>query len=240
MNILVNGAAGTMGRVLCQKIQAHPEHTLTAACSRRQGFPDLSSVTAPADVLIDFSHHEATEELTRYAAKRHIPLVTGTTGRTPEEEALLDACAARIPVFSAANFSLGVALLCQLSKAVLNVFPDAEVEIVECHHHQKADVPSGTALLCAKTIQEQRPGSKLVIGRQENGLRTPLEIGIHSLRCGLEPGTHTLLFSCGAETLELKHSAVDRSLFADGALAAAAFLLGKPAGHYGMRDLMEV
>lgn len=237
MKIIVNGATGRQGRILCQKIQENPEYTLVAACNESHS---ISEIQEPADVIIDFSNHEGTEELTKYAAQRKIPLVIATTGRTAQEEDMVHACAQQVPVFSSANMSIGVAVLCQLAKTVMKTFPNAEVEIVECHHNRKVDVPSGTALMCANAIREERPESELVIGRHENGRRKPTDIGIHSLRYGNESGTHTIVFSCGTETLELTHRAEDVGLFTDGALVAAKFLVEQPTGLYGMKDLLEV
>ncbi len=240
MKIIVNGATGRLGRILCQKIKEDPNHILVAACSKRETSPSISDITESADVIIDFSNHEGTEELTRYAAERKIPVVIATTGRTPQEEDMVHACAEHVAVFSSANMSIGIALMCQLAKNVVKTFPSAEIEIIECHHNRKLDVPSGTALMCAKTIQEERPESRLVIGRHEYGRRNPMDIGIHSLRYGNEVGTHRMIFSCGNETLELCHRAEDVALFTDGALAAAKFIVGKSAGLYGMRDILEV
>ncbi len=239
MRIIVNGATGRQGRILCQKIKENPQHTLVAACSKRAESPSISEIQEPADVIIDFSNHEATEELTRYACEKKIPLVIATTGRTAEEEAMVRACAQQVSVFSSANMSIGVAVLCRLAKSVMKTFPSAEVEIVECHHNRKVDVPSGTALMCANAIREERPDSELVIGRHENGRRKPTDIGIHSLRYGNESGTHTIIFSCGTETLELTHRAEDVGLFTDGALVAAEFITKQPAGLYGMKDMLE-
>ncbi len=240
MNIIINGATGRIGSILCQKITEDTTHTLVAGCSRRSENLSLSDVHQPADVIIDFSNHEATEELTSYAIANKIPVVIATTGRTPEEERMVTECARHVPVFSAANMSVGIALMCQLAKNVMKAFPGAEVEIIECHHDRKLDVPSGTALLCADTIRKMRPQSRILVGRHEYGRRDPMDISIHSLRYGNETGTHRIIFSCGNETFELCHHAEDIALFADGALTAAAFLIGKPAGLYGMNDILEV
>ena len=162
-----------------------------------------------------------------------------TTGQTPEELDAIRAASERIPVFLSANMSIGVALLADLARKAASVFPEADIEIVECHHNQKLDVPSGTALLLARRIQEARPESTLLVGRHENGKRPRGEIGIHSLRLGSEVGTHEIIISTGSETLRLKHEAENRALFAQGALAAAGFLTGKAPGLYDMRDIIE-
>ena len=144
----------------------------------------------------------------------------------------------RIDAFLSANMSIGVALLADLAKKAAAVFPDADIEIIERHHNQKVDVPSGTALLLARRIQEVRPEAELVVGRHENGKRTPTEIGIHSLRYGSEVGTHEIILSNGSETVTLKHEAESRVLFARGAVAAAEFIVGKAPGLYDMRDII--
>ena len=134
--------------------------------------------------------------------------------------------------------SIGIAVLADLARRAAAAFPTADIEIVEIHHNQKLDVPSGTALLLAKSIQNVRKNATLLIGRHENGKRTAQEIGIHSLRLGNEVGTHEVLISTGNEVITLKHEAKNRALFADGALAAAAWLIGRPAGLYSMQDMM--
>ena len=177
--------------------------------------------------------------MTEYCVKRNLPVIVATTGQTPEELAMIDAAAKAVPVFLSANMSLGVALLADLAKKAAAVFPDADIEIIEKHHNQKLDVPSGTALLLARRIREARPGAEFVIGRHENGKRTKAEIGIHSLRLGNEVGTHEIIIATGSETITLKHEAENRSLFAQGALAAAAFIVGRAPGMYDMRSIIE-
>ncbi len=240
MRIIVNGAAGRMGGIICRMIEEDPELVLAAACDRCDGFPCVSDITAPADVLIDFSSHEATRELAQYAAGRGIPLVIATTGRTAEEDEVVKACAKNVAVFCSANMSVGVALLCELVKKAAHTFPAAEIELIERHHDRKLDVPSGTALMLANAVCEERPNSRIVVGRHENGRRSPEDIGIHSLRLGNEVGTHEVIFSCGNETVTVTHRAEDRALFADGALAAARFIAGKPAGLYSMKDIVGI
>ena len=136
--------------------------------------------------------------------------------------------------------SIGVALLADLAARAAAAFPGADIEIVECHHNQKLDVPSGTALLLARRLQEVRPHANLVVGRHENGKRDPDDIGIHSLRYGNEVGIHEIIISTGSETITLRHEAENRSLFAQGAIAAAAYIVGRAPGMYDMRSMMEV
>ena len=242
MNIILNGAKGRMGRIVDEAAAANG-HSVVARVdfgyAEGEGLRTLAEYQGPADVVIDFSNHAATAQVTAYCVKRGLPVVVATTGQTEAELALIDAAAKAVPVFLSANMSLGVALLADLAKKAAAVFPDADIEIIEKHHNQKLDVPSGTALLLARRIKEARPEAEFVIGRHENGKRTKREIGIHSLRLGNEVGIHEIIIATGSETVTLKHEAESRSLFAQGALAAAAFIVGKAPGMYDMRSIIE-
>ena len=242
MNIILNGAKGRMGRIV-DAAAAAGGHSVVARVdfgyAGGEGLRTLDEYQGPADVVIDFSNHAATAQVVDYCTKRGLPVVVATTGQTEEELALIDGAAKTVPVFLSANMSLGVALLANLAKKAAAVFPDAYIEIIEKHHNQKLDVPSGTALLLARRIKEARPAAEFVIGRHENGKRTKAEIGIHSLRLGNEVGVHEIIIATGSETITLKHEAENRSLFAQGALAAAAFIAGKAPGMYDMRSIIE-
>jgi 4-hydroxy-tetrahydrodipicolinate reductase len=242
MNIILNGAKGRMGRIV-DAAAAAGGHSVVARVdfgyAGGEGLWTLDEYQGPADVVIDFSNHAATAQVVDYCTKRGLPVVVATTGQTEEELALIDGAAKTVPVFLSANMSLGVALLADLAKKAAAVFPDADIEIIEKHHNQKLDVPSGTALLLARRIKEARPAAEFVIGRHENGKRTKAEIGIHSLRLGNEVGVHEIIIATGSETITLKHEAENRSLFAQGALAAAAFIAGKAPGMYDMRSIIE-
>ena len=245
MNIIITGANGRMGRMLADTVRAGEEHTVAARISpsfytdSAEGtYPYPEQYDGPADVVIDFSNHEGTGALLDYCVARGLPVVIATTAHTEAELARIRAAAETIPVFLSANMSIGVALLAELAKKAAAAFPDADIEIIERHHNQKLDVPSGTALLLARRIKEVRPEAEFVIGRHENGKRTKQEIGIHALRYGGEVGTHEIILSNGSETVTLKHEAENRSLFAKGAVAAAAFLAGRAPGLYDMRDII--
>ena len=244
MKIIINGAGGRMGKALRAMIEKGCRGA-EYACgidlyAPGEGIvPTLAECTANADVIIDFSNHAATEELVDYAVSRKLPLIVCTTGHTPEELSLIHRAAEVIPVFHSGNMSVGIALLTQLAKQTAAMFPDADIEIVEAHHNQKLDVPSGTALMLAKAVQEARPEAKPLVGRHENGKRTREEVGIHSLRMGNTVGWHEVIVNTGTQIITLKHEAQDRALFAEGALAAAEFLVGKPAGLYSMKDIVK-
>ena len=246
MNLILHGYTGRMGQMVSKTAESGFAGAVLAArvspdcdCDGENGcYSALSHYQGAADCVVDFSNHAATKDLLAYCCARKLPVVIATTGQTDEELQCIAEAAKEIPVFFSANMSVGVALLADLARRAAAAFPDAEIEIVEIHHDQKLDVPSGTALLLAHRMQEVRKDAPLVIGRHENGKRTRQEIGIHSLRLGNEVGTHEIILSTGSETITLKHKAENRALFAEGALTAAAFLCGKPAGLYNMQDMI--
>ena len=243
MNIILNGSNGRMGRIVAEAVEQGGAHAVVAkvdwSYAAGDGYSELMQYEGPADVVIDFSSHAATQAVTEYCVSRGLPVVIATTGQTDAELDMIRAAAKAVPVFLSGNMSIGVAVLADLARRAAAMFPEADIEIIERHHNQKLDVPSGTALLLARRIQEVRPESELLVGRHENGKRTRREIGIHSLRYGNEVGTHEIIIAAGNETLTLKHEAEDRSLFAHGALAAAEFLAGRAPGLYDMKNIVK-
>ena len=193
-----------------------------------------------ADVIIDFSHHSCTNDLLSFAVANRIPLVLATTGQTDEErKAIIDA-SGKIPLFFAANYSIGIALLIELAKKTAAAMPNAEIEIIEKHHDRKVDAPSGTALAIAEAISSVRPDSFVVSGRSGNSCkRKPNEIGISAIRMGNIVGEHEVLIGTPNQTISLKHEAHSRALFAEGAISAALFLKDKEPGQYTMDDLIK-
>ena len=247
MRIIVCGASGRMGRQLLESIrESKGAHEAAAAVDVLLSETDcpfytaLDSVKEKADVLIDFSHHSATAGIIAYAKKNKLAVIIATTGQTEEEKRIITDASGEIPVFFSGNMSLGIALLADLAARAAALFPDADVEIVETHHHMKQDVPSGTALLLAERIKDARKGdATFCIGRHENGLRKASEIGIHSLRLGGIVGLHEVHINTGTQCIVLKHEAYSRALFAEGALAAAAYLEGKAPGLYTLSNLLQ-
>jgi len=231
-----------MGKEVNALIEASDNCTLCAAVdkiSEDVALHDLADYQGDADVIIDFSHHSLTKEVIAYAISRSLPLVMCTTGHTEEEKALIFEAAKSIPVFYSANMSLGIATLCDFARRAAALFPDADIEIVEAHHNRKLDAPSGTALMIADTIKEVRPEAQYVFGRHGMAKRAPEEIGIHSLRCGNEPGMHEVIISTDYQCLSLKHNAESRAVFAEGALSAAKFINRRIAGLYNMYSLID-
>ncbi len=253
MNILISGLCGHMGTEVYKLALAGVRGAEPAGvtgvdinacgaegCPCATGFDGAGAAPfTNADVIIDFSHHTLTPTLLDYAVTHRIPVVLATTGHTDEERTAIDKAAERVPIFFAANFSLGVALLIHTAKTVAAALPEAEIEIVEKHHDRKLDAPSGTALAIAGALCEVRPNATVVTGRSGYGKRTKEEIGIHAIRMGNIVGEHEVIIGTPNQTITLKHEAHDRALFAEGALAAAAYLVKQTAPRlYGMTDLV--
>ena len=242
MKILINGAGGRMGRALSAMVQKSPDITVAAGVdpfvTQPEILPSLEGCPE-ADCIIDFSNHAGTKDLLDYAVKKNLAVVVCTTGHTQQELDMIHQASKSVPVFYSGNMSVGIALLTRLARETAKMFPDADIEIVESHHNQKLDVPSGTALMLAKAVREARPEAEFLIGRHENGKRKKNEVGIHSLRMGNTVGIHEVIVNTGTQIITLKHEAQDRSLFAEGALAAAAFLCGKTPGLYDMNDWVK-
>lgn len=241
--VLVYGALGRMGSLVVNAVERAEDMTLAAAVDvyAREGAvaAELETVTAPVDVVIDFSHHTLTPGLLNWCVQRGVPVVLCTTGHDEREKAAVAEAAKKIPLFFSANMSMGIAALTELARRAAALFPEADIEIVEAHHNKKLDAPSGTALMLAHAIEEVRPGARLNPGRSGMGKREKNEIGIHAIRMGALPGTHAVLISTDTQTLTLKHEAHDRALFADGALTAARYLTGKAPGLYDMKSLLN-
>ncbi len=245
MKIIVNGAGGRMGQALLSILQNSDKHTVVACSIEFQEdkesniFNDITHCPTNADCIIDFSHHSATESILSFAKENHIPVVIATTGQTDDELSMIKKASEALPVFYSQNMSLGVALLSCLSKIVTKAMPDADIEIIEKHHNQKLDVPSGTAILLANGIRDVREDSEVLVGRHENGKRTKNEIGIHSIRMGGEVGTHEIIFATNSQVITIKHEAENRALFAEGAVTAAEFLVKQENGFYNMDNILD-
>ena len=246
MKVLIHGIAGRMGHHVAQLALAGArgitEVTGVDAMGKYDGVSCWSSfddVPSAPDCIIDFCHHSTTAALMAYAVSERVPVVVATPGHTPNELQMIHDAAKEIPVFLSANMSLGVALLSELTRLAAKMMPDAEIEIIEKHHDRKVDAPSGTALMLARAVQEVRPDAQLVCGRSGNGKRTKTEIGLHAIRMGNIVGEHEVMIGTDSQTISLKHQAHDRALFAEGAVAAAEYLVRQNAGLYNMQDLVK-
>ena len=243
IKVLINGACGRMGCEVEKLVDAAEDMKAVAKVDKmadKSGcYSDINDFDGEADVIIDFSNHLGTAELLEYAVRKNIPTVIATTGHTDEELKMISEAAKKIPVFHSANMSLGVALLVELAKRAAEVMPDADIEIVETHHNRKLDAPSGTALILADAVKSVRDDSEYVYGRGGHKKREKTEIGIHAVRAGNIVGEHEVIIATDSQIISLKHEAQSRSLFAEGAVRAAEFLVNQKPGLYNMNDLIS-
>ena len=247
--ILLCGCNGKMGVAVQNFVAEREDCAITAGVdlseSAEKNFPvyqSLNEVTETADVLIDFSHPSTLSDILDYCrAHPGMSAVLCTTGYSPEQVQEVKEAAKTLPLFYSRNMSLGVNLLLELAKKAETVLGNGfDVEIVEMHHNQKLDAPSGTALMLADAINEVRENSmKYTYDRHsQRKKREKSEIGLHSVRGGTIVGEHQVIFSGRHEVLTLSHSAQSKELFAAGAVNAAIFMNGKNAGLYDMSDLV--
>ena len=237
LKILLSGATGRVGRVIENLAAADQGIEIIGRASSEQFFDDSQS----ADVLIDFSRPALCLNSVAHAEAKGIACVIGTTGLDPAGQDRIASAAQSIPVCQAANFSIGINLLLDLVGQTAAGLPAGfDVEIFEIHHRWKVDSPSGTALALGATIAESRGLDHDKVARyHREGRRANDEIGYQSIRGGDVAGEHTVMFLGDGERLELTHKAVDRTVFARGALHAARWLIGKPPGLYSMRDVLS-
>ena len=247
INIIVSGINGRMGRAIEEMCKNSDKYTIVAGVDVNLGVPhefptvsDVNELDCHADALIDFSHHSAAKVLCEYAVKTNTPVIFCTTGYTDEELALISETSKKVAVFRSGNMSLGINLLIELSKKAAEILEGFDIEIIEQHHNQKLDAPSGTALMIADGIKSVREDSEYVYDRtQVRKKREKTEIGIHAVRGGSIVGEHEVLFAGRNENIKLSHSALSREVFADGALKAAEYIKGKGAGMYNMSNVLE-
>lgn len=236
--VAVAGATGRMGSLVARAIEEASDLELVA----RPGKGALDADWRGARALAEFTAPAGTAQLADLAAARGVGLVVGTTGLDARAHSVLERAAAKIPILIAPNLSLGVAALVRALRAAVPALPGFDVEIVERHHAQKADSPSGTALALARVVAEARgqgTGPALRVGREGRvGPRPSGEIGIHSLRGGAWVGEHTVVLTGPFETVELTHEAHDRAAFAGGALAALRFVARAKPGTYTLEDAL--
>ena len=259
MKVLMNGALGKMGAQIWTLLESGKNGAEIAcgvdicadgaeiACgvdicadgSDPRVLKNLSDFDGKADVIIDFSNHACTKDLMDYAVRTNTPCVVATTGHTVQELEMIDEAAKSVAIFRSANMSIGIAVLADFAKRAASLMPEADIEIIEKHHNRKLDAPSGTALLLANAIREVREKARLVFGRSGQAKRETDEIGVHAIRMGNIIGEHEVIVGTDTQTVTLKHEAHSRALFAEGAIAAAEFVIGKPAGMYDMKSMIE-
>lgn len=203
-------------------------------------YESISDFPGKADVIIDFSHHSSLPSLVDYAKRTKTPLVVATTGHTEEELALMKSASEDVAIFFSGNFSIGINLLIELAKQAAKAFGESfDVEIIEKHHNKKLDAPSGTALMIANALRDEREETEYVYDRHSvRKARESKEIGIHAVRGGSIVGEHEVIFAGNNELITISHSAASREIFASGALKAAVYVSKKEKGLYNMSDLI--
>ena len=244
IRIGIVGIQGRMGREIAALAMSDPAFELIGGVSRnpdparangRRVVREVTELLPAVDALIDFSGPEGAARCAAACAEAGIPLVSGTTGLDAEQRAALRAAAERVAVFQAANMSPGVNAILTVLPALLRALEGYDVEIVETHHRDKADAPSGTALSLARVIAEvsgEPLDSRTRHGREGFSPRQPAEIGIHAVRAGGNPGEHTVILAGDGEEVQIAHRAFSRAAYAQGALRAARRIVGQPAGWY--------
>jgi 4-hydroxy-tetrahydrodipicolinate reductase len=247
---VVNGFLGQMGQVVSNQIINRDDMELVGGIDRNADtykgdikvYKALSDLHDDCDVIIDFSHPSSLDDLLNYAKANKSALVIGTTGYKEKEMQKLNEASKEIPIFYSANMSLGINLLLSLvSKTASVLGEDFDIEIIEKHHNKKLDAPSGTAYMIANKINEVFDNNKVyTFGRNaKTHKRSPKEIGIHAVRGGTIVGEHNVLFAGLDETLEIKHSASSKNVFAKGALTATQFIVKKSNGLFNMDDIIN-
>ncbi len=248
INILLSGCNGKMGQVITKLAKQYDNLKIVSgydiADSVKQDYPvftDLSSCDAKIDVIIDFSNPAALKKLLAFATEKKLPIIVATTGLSSEQKHLLAIASDSIAVFYSANMSVGVNLLIDLVKKAAKVLDsNYDIEIIEKHHNQKIDAPSGTALTIADSINEVLDHKyEYVYDRHSRRKkRSKSEIGMHAVRGGTIVGDHCVIFAGNDEIIEINHRAGSKEIFATGALRAAKFIHDKEPGMYNMSDLI--
>ena len=246
--IIMHGANGRMGKVITGLVAGDPDVEIVAGVDIAPGdapypiYTSLSDVKEEADVIIDFSSSKIVDQLLETAVEKNLPVVLCTTGLSENQLANVRKKSQQIAILKSGNMSLGINTLTGLLKKATQVFGDAgfDIEIVERHHNQKLDAPSGTAIMLADAINEAAGGKyEYIYDRsQRREKRDKKELGISAVRGGTIPGTHEIIFAGPDEVIELRHIAYSRSIFGNGAISAAKYLAGREPGLYDMNDVI--
>lgn len=238
IKVLINGINGKMGQVLLNEINNTDNMEVVAGISRNDN-PD--DVKEKVDVIIDFSTPEGAFRILDYAKTNKIPVVIATTGFNKEQQDKILEYSKEIPIFQSSNMSFEINLMCDLVAKLATQLTNSDIEIVETHHRNKLDAPSGTALMLANSINEAKNNNMEYMYDRHSvrQKRKDNEIGISSIRGGTEVGKHTVYFFGDNESFEITHTVNSRSIFAKGSIKAAEYLINQPKGFYNMQDLIK-
>ena len=250
INIILSGCSGQMGKAITE-VAANDDNVCIicgfdkyTACDR--GYPIYATpdeYDGPADVIIDFSNPAALSPILSYAKKRKLPAVIATTGLSSEQIAEIEDASNEIAIFRSANMSLGVNLMVELVKKAASVLASGfDIEIIEKHHNQKLDAPSGTALMLADAVNEALDSSLSYVYDRHSvrKKREKTELGIHSIRGGTIVGEHDVIFAGNDEIITLNHTALSKKVFAEGAVKAAQFIADAKPGIYDMKSVINL
>lgn len=249
VKIIMHGCNGKMGQVITGIVAADKDAEIVAGIdivdNRQNPYPVFTNIddcNVEADVIIDFASAKAIDKLLDYVETRKIPVVLCTTGLSEEQLARVEEVSKKVAVLKSANMSLGINTLFKVLKSVSPLLAEAgfDIEIVEKHHHFKVDAPSGTALVLGDAINESLPEKyEYKFDRSQDRIPRPKnEIGFSSVRGGTIVGEHDVIFAGEDEVITFSHTAYSKSVFAKGAVEAAKFLKGQPAGHYTMKEVI--
>ncbi len=247
MKVLINGINGKMGQVLLDEINKTENIEAVCGVSKHESKLDIpvytntKNIKEQIDMIIDFSTREGAMNILEYAKDNNIPIVIATTGFTQEEQDKILEYSKSIPIFQSSNMSLEINIMCEVVAKLAEKLNDSDIEIVETHHRNKVDAPSGTALMLANSINESLNNQmEYTYDRHsKKEKRNDQEIGIHSIRGGTEVGKHTVYFFGNNESFEITHTVNSRSIFAQGAIKAAIYLAKQPNGFYNMKNLLK-
>ncbi len=239
INVLINGFEGRMGQEVYKQTESSDNFKCVAGIDE---YSNIDEINNKIDVIIDFSTPTGSMNILEYAKEKHIPIVIATTGFSDEQLKIIKDYSKDLPIFKSSNMSYETNLMISIVSKLAKELTNSDIEIVETHHRNKVDAPSGTALMIADNINKALDNSMHYEFDRHNkkSPRNKREIGIHSIRGGTEVGKHSVFFFGENESLEISHTATSRAVFASGALKAAEFIISKPAGMYDMNDLVEL
>ncbi|MGH4118569.1 4-hydroxy-tetrahydrodipicolinate reductase [Clostridium sp.] len=248
IKMLLNGCNGKMGKIISELASSSSTISVIAGVDKNSSnlnypcYNNINDCNNDVDVILDFSRPEALDSLCKYSKEKNIPIVFCTTGYTEEDLSKINSLSSEVAVFHSANMSIGINIVNNILKTISNtLYKDFDIEIIEKHHNQKVDSPSGTALLLANTIKNSiKDETVFVKGRDGIGKRDHKEIGIHAIRGGNIIGDHEIIFAGKGECIEIVHTAISREVFAVGALKACEYIYKKQSGLYSMDDVVNM
>jgi len=252
MKVLLSGFCGKMGQVVYNQSKNFDDIEITEGYDRKEVIKNFAcnydgvnlisdlSMSKNCDIVIDFSHFSNVRTILDFCVKNKKPLVLATTGLDAELENEVLNASKIIPIFQSSNMSEGVYVLLNLINKATKMLYGWDIEIIEKHHRDKVDAPSGTGLMMLSEVKAERKDTVALVGRnKESGKRKPNEVGMHSIRGGGIVGEHEIEFISDNESIKITHEAFSKGIFADGALKATLFLYGKKPGYYTMKNLFD-